>query len=321
MPGWLAYAATLAAADTSADGVLQTSEFESHYVTELANAPASSLADPDSNGIVTESEYTAFLAHEDGSFSITAGTGAKVEIGSRLKAMSVQLDENIVSALNTDGNLELRPNGAGKILVGNKLQIEEIIVDQNQIKTTTRGQNLLLSTADPTTTQVVFDASQLRVDSITLSDDTITADSDLALSATGHTVVANTARVGVLSVDNNVIRGNVALGDMDGNIALSRVSGNAATILSPSALIEQLLFSDNSITSTSTDGNILLQGDVSENRVIDITTVKVAGSMMLDNLQFDGPTISTHTANDDINIIVGGTYFILIFLIVLTVPF
>ena len=181
---------------------------------------------------------------KDGTAAMTiANSSGAVNISSSLQVDNIDIQLNTISATDTNGSINLTPNGTGSVRANGSLDVGTI-----------RALDGTAAATVANSTGVITVSSQLNVDNINISTNTISSTNtngniNLTPNGTG-TVVIPTADITNLDVTN--IRA------LDGTAAATIANSTGIVTVSTELNVDNLNISGNTISSTNTNGDILI---------------------------------------------------------------
>lgn len=243
-------------------------------------------------------------------FTFDSGTGALAVTGS-LQADNIKLDGNVISTTDTNGHLDLNPNGTGQVKIANTWYLPRSAGTADQVLTADGAGNAVW--ASPVTTLNISADSGTNT-AIDLLTETLDIEGSGAISTASDALNnkitisvadATTTTKGVASFSTNnfvVSTGAVTTKDITlGTSTLTNGSTTTAIAGLTQVTVDNLDFDGNTISSTNSNGNIILAPNGTGDVYLDADTVRIGDANSNATLTTNGTGDLLINTNDGTN--------------------
>jgi hypothetical protein len=205
----------------------------------------------DATTIDTTNLEVSQIRAKDGTSAMTLlNTSGTVMVLRRLDVVDISIDDNTISSINSSSNINITPQGAGSVVIS-KIDANSGTIDNTIIGGSTAAAGTF-TTATATTGNITtvnsttLDTTNLEVTNIKAKDGTAA----MTIADTTGVVAITTADVTNLDVTN--IRA------LDGTAAATVANSTGIITVSTELNVDNINISGNTISSTDTNGDILI---------------------------------------------------------------
>lgn len=213
---------------------------------------------------LTNLEVTNLKAKDGTSAATIADTTGKITVSTELAVDNINISGNTISSTDTNGNIALTPNGTGEVDI-TKVDIDSGTIDNVTIATSniTVGASKTLDVSAGTLTLANDQISGDKVEGGTINAITI------------NTLTSTTVNTTTLDLTNIEVTNIKA---KDGTTAATIADSTGKITVSTELAVDNLNLSGNTLSSTDTNGNIILAPNGTGDVQLDADTVRVGDS-------------------------------------------